>query len=69
MALAAGWAVLILTIVLVGNNAIGTHVLHLEGMIGPTYMQDVFLCLLACELLRQARRWWLANRADLLLYP
>jgi hypothetical protein len=43
--------------------------LGLQSMIGPTYMQNVFFCLLACEALRQARRWWLANRADLLLLP
>jgi hypothetical protein len=54
--LAACWAALILTIFLTGTNMIGAHVLHLEGMIGPTYMQNVFLCLLAAEAARQARR-------------
>lgn len=62
--LALCWAALILAIFV-----IGTHMLPLQSMIGPTYMQNVFLCLLACEALRQARRWWLTHRADLLLYP
>ena len=61
---AACWAALILTIFLIGTNMIGTHVLHLEGMIGPTYMQNVFLCLLVPEILRQARRLRLALRVD-----
>ena len=62
--LACCWAALILTIFV-----IGTHMLPLQSMIGPTYMQNVFLCLLACELLRQTWRLWLTHRADLLLYP
>lgn len=53
--LAACWAALMLTIVLLGTTMIGTHVLHLQGMIGPTYMQIAFLCLLAAEGARQAQ--------------
>ena len=60
--LAGCWAVLVLTIFLIGS-----HVFDLQGMIGPTYMKDVFLCLLACEILRQVRRWWQAYGDDILL--
>jgi hypothetical protein len=62
--LAACWVALILTIFLIGTNMIGIHVLHLEGMIGPTYMQNVFLCLLAAEAVRQARRLYQVLRID-----
>jgi hypothetical protein len=62
------WAALALTVFLLGTRT-GHNMLGLQSMIGPTYMQNVFFCLLACEALRQARRWWLANRADLLLLP
>jgi hypothetical protein len=62
--LAASWVALILTIFLIGTNMIGSHVLHLEGMIGPTYMQNVFLSLLAAEAARQARRLYRALRID-----
>lgn len=63
-ALGACWAMLALAIVLMGTNSIGTHVLHLEGMIGPGYMPIVFLCLLAAEVLRQALRWRLNYGVD-----
>ena len=55
--LAACWAVLAITIVVTGSNSTGTRTLHLEGMIGPSYMLNVFLCLLVSELLRDVRRW------------
>jgi hypothetical protein len=55
-ALAVCWALLILTVILAGSQSIGARLLHLEGMIGPTYMQNVFLCLLAAEAVGQARR-------------
>ena len=60
--LAVCWAVLILTIVLIGSQSIGSNILHLWGMIGPSYMGNVFLCLLAVETARQARRVYLALR-------
>ena len=53
--LALCWAALILLIFLIGS-----HMLGLTSMIGPTYMKDVFLCLIAVEALRQARRWYRA---------
>ncbi|HEX4739380.1 MAG TPA: hypothetical protein VH331_17670 [Allosphingosinicella sp.] len=62
--LTACWAALTLTIFLIGTNMIGAHVLHLEGMIGPTYMQNVFLCLLAAEAARQAPRLYRVRRID-----
>jgi len=63
-ALAACWAALILTIVLVGSQSIGANVLQLWGMIGPGYMQNVLLCLFAAEAARQARRLNRALRID-----
>jgi hypothetical protein len=57
--LALCWAALILAIFVIGN-----HMLGLQSMIGPTYMKDVFLCLLACETLRQALRLRLALTTD-----
>lgn len=62
--LAAGWAALILAIFL-----IGLHLPGLTSVIGPTYMQTVFLSLVACELVRQVWCLWLTHKADLLLYP
>jgi hypothetical protein len=63
-ALAACWAVLVVTIVLVDSQSIGANVLQLWGMIGPGYMQNVLLCLLAAEAARQARRLHRALRID-----
>jgi hypothetical protein len=60
--LAVCWAVLILTMVLLGSQSIGSNILHLWGMIGPSYMENVILCLLAVEAARQARRVYLALR-------
>ncbi len=61
--LAGCWAALVLLIFLIGN-----HMLGLKDMIGPTYMKDVFLCLLACEILRQALRlaptFWVDHLTD-----
>lgn len=57
--LALCWAALILLIFLIGN-----HMLGLNSMIGPTYMKDVFLCLVAVEALRQAWRLYLALRIE-----
>lgn len=68
-ALAACWAGLILTLILIGGHDLSTRVFNLQSVIGPYYMQDVFYCLLACEVLRQIRRLWLTHRADLLLHP
>ncbi len=62
--LAACWAALILTIFLIGTRMLGSQVLQLEGMIGPPYVQNVFLCLLVPEILRQARRLRSALRVD-----
>lgn len=60
--LAVCWGVLILTMVLIGSQSIGSNVLHLWGMIGPSYMENVFLCLLTVEAARQTRRVYLALR-------
>lgn len=62
--LAASWAALTLTIFLIGTRMMGSQVFHLQSMIGPTYMQNVFLCLLVPEILRQARRLRLALSMD-----
>ena len=63
--LAASWATLILTMFVIGSHTIVTRVLHLEAMIGPTYMENVFLCLLAAEALRQARRMYRVLRSTM----
>jgi len=63
-ALAACWALLVLTVVLLGSQSIGANVLQLWGMIGPSYMPNVLLCLVAAEAARQARRLYCVLRID-----
>ncbi|HYI49600.1 MAG TPA: hypothetical protein VEX35_14170 [Allosphingosinicella sp.] len=50
--LARCWAALILTMFLIGS-----HVVGLLDVIGPTYIAIVFLALVAAEIVRQYRHW------------
>lgn len=61
--LAGCWAALALTVFMLGTRT-GHSMLGLHSMIGPTYMTNVFLCLLVPEMVRQYRYWKLAYSVD-----
>jgi hypothetical protein len=61
--LAGCWVALALAVLLLGTRT-GHNMLGLQSMIGPSYMLNVFLCLLMPEILRQIRRLRLAYGVD-----